>query len=230
MARLFNRGITHKEVADLIGNKPVPTILEIGCNDGTDTLRFLKTFPGAQVYCFEPDPRAATRWFQQVNDTRAHLHTFALSDANGMHEFYGSGGVPPERHLRPGTPKFKNAEWDMSGSLLRPTGHYQMSPWTTFPESRRFHTTTMRLDSWLEQTPAILNVDFIWMDVQGAEALVLRGASEVLHRIRWIYTECYEKEMYAGQPNLDGILAVLPGWKLEARFGWDNVLLRSPDA
>ena len=34
-----------------------PTILEIGCNNGTVTEWFLKMFECPRIYCFEPDPR-----------------------------------------------------------------------------------------------------------------------------------------------------------------------------
>jgi hypothetical protein len=55
------RGLTmiplaHEEIARLLG-RPDPTIVEIGCNDGTDTLAFLEAMPMARVYRFERDHR-----------------------------------------------------------------------------------------------------------------------------------------------------------------------------
>jgi 2-O-methyltransferase len=41
----------------LVG-KAAQVILEVGANDGSHTLEFLKLFPNARIYAFEPDPRA----------------------------------------------------------------------------------------------------------------------------------------------------------------------------
>ncbi|SJM32025.1 2-O-methyltransferase NoeI (fragment) [Mesorhizobium delmotii] len=43
-----------RQIVSLL-QKPNPVILDI-CNDGTDTRRFLRLCPRAQLYCFEPDP------------------------------------------------------------------------------------------------------------------------------------------------------------------------------
>ena len=46
---------------------------------------------------------------------------------------------------------------------------------------------------------SLTEVDFVHMDVQGAEMLVLRGAASVLPRIGSLWLEVAEREMYAGQ-------------------------------
>ena len=38
-------------------NKEDPLIVEVGAHYGEDTLRFLETFPNANIHCFEPDDR-----------------------------------------------------------------------------------------------------------------------------------------------------------------------------
>src|SRR5438876_436268 len=58
---LATTSLTHAEIATLLA-KSNPTILEIGCNDGGDTLAFLRLMPQAKLYCFEPDPRAIRRF------------------------------------------------------------------------------------------------------------------------------------------------------------------------
>ena len=39
-----------------------PTILEIGYNDGCDTIEFLNCFKEFTMYCFEPDFRAISKF------------------------------------------------------------------------------------------------------------------------------------------------------------------------
>jgi hypothetical protein len=68
-------------------------------------------------------------------------------------------------------------------------------------------------------------VDLIWMDVQGAELLVIEGARQTLKKTHYLYTECQEGR-YRGQPGLNRIVKELPGWEMVLRNG-DNVLLRN---
>lgn len=51
----------HRQIVSLL-DKPDPVIFDIGCNDGSDAQRFLRLLPGAQLYCFEPDPRPVARF------------------------------------------------------------------------------------------------------------------------------------------------------------------------
>lgn len=202
-----------------------PTILEIGCNDGTDTNRLLQVFPTARIYCFEPDPRAIKRFEETVHNDRVTLFELAISERDGTATFNGSSGRPPKR--QPGASHYCSLdEWDLSGSLCKPTGHLTYSPWVTFPENRRFLVNTMRLDSWASLVLPKGTIDFIWADVQGAEAMMIKGGPETFARARFLYTEFYNQEMYEGQPNLDGILALLPTFKIAVLYGRTNVLLQ----
>jgi FkbM family methyltransferase len=159
-----------KNIRDLVGRDD-PTILEIGCNDGTDTLLFLEAMPRATIYCFEPDPRAIERFHKTVSDCRATLIEAAVCCEDGEALFYGSSGRPPNRSRKPGAPRACwLPEWDLSGSLLQPTGHLAYCPWATFPQDRQYKVRTVRLDTWMEERPEISQIDFIWCDVQGAEA------------------------------------------------------------
>ena len=48
----------------------------------------------ARVYSFEPDPRARERYLAKVKDERAILFDMAISDTNGVRDFYVSSGTP----------------------------------------------------------------------------------------------------------------------------------------
>lgn len=208
-------------------NSPCPILLEIGCNDGTDTNRLLETFPGGTVYCFEPDPRAVRRFCQTVHNDRARLAQVAISDTDGEAVFYGSSGRPPLKARGPSAPHYCHLdEWDLSGSLCKPTGHLEFSPWTTFPKDRQYVVQTMRLDTWMGYHPSIGIVDFIWCDVQGAEALVIRGAPFTLARTRYFYTEFYDRPLYEGQLPLAELREMLPDFDLQGIHG-DNALFRN---
>jgi 16S rRNA C1402 N4-methylase RsmH len=93
--------LTHEGIAALI-KKQNPTILEIGCNDGTDTLAFLRVMPKAKIYCFEPDPRAVKRFKERMGTyfDKVKLFEVAVSDQTGQIDFHqSSGDVPDGLHL-----------------------------------------------------------------------------------------------------------------------------------
>jgi hypothetical protein len=67
-------------------------------------------------------------------------------------------------------------------------------------------------------------VDFMWVDVQGAEDIVFSGAKDVLSRTRYVYTE-YATDLYEGQLNRDQLLALFgPAWGVIHDFGGDILL------
>jgi hypothetical protein len=68
-----------------------------------------------------------------------------------------------------------------------------------------------RLDTFCEQSN-ITEIDFIWMDVQGAELEVLSGGDRILKNTKYIYTECPIVKMYDGESDCQNILKLLPNF------------------
>ncbi|WP_349253296.1 FkbM family methyltransferase [Bradyrhizobium sp. CB3481] len=190
----------HGHIISLI-QKPDPVILDIGCNDGTDSQCFLFLCPKAQLYCFEPDPRAATRFKSNMNMCldKVKLFEFAVSDRNGRIDFHPSNGDGQAK------------AWDLSGSIRPPKNHLTEYGWVRFDHP--ISVETRRLDDWCSE--ANLNqIDLIWMDVQGAEADVIAGGRRTLSNTRFIYTEYSDKELYEGQLTLQAILDLLPSFEV----------------
>ena len=78
----------------------------------------------------------------------------------------------------------------------------------------------------------IKKINFIWMDVQGAEDLVFKGAKELLtnNKIDYIYTEYSDRELYENQMNLKQITEGLPNYEILDFFnesGGTDVLLKN---
>jgi 2-O-methyltransferase len=221
MNRLFHRvrGLTmiplsHEEIAKLV-EKPDPIILEIGCNDGSDTLAFLRAIPQAKIYCFEPDPRAIARFKKQLGSDHSNVKLFeiALSDQTGEINFHtSSGGDSPEG-------------FDQSGSIRQPRNVLTRFTRITFEKTIRVRTC--RLDDWCAEN-GVRQVDFIWMDVQGAEGDVITGAGEILKATKYLYTEYSNNELYDGQLSLKDLLKRLPLFDVVARYPGD-VLLRNKE-
>jgi hypothetical protein len=58
---------------------------------------------------------------------------------------------------------------------------------------------------------------------------VFAGATETLPLVRYIYTECHGRELYAGQPTLDELKAILADFEIVGEYT-DNYLFRRKNA
>lgn len=208
--------ITPEMIRQFVG-KSAPVIVEIGCNDGEHTELFLRLFASPTIYCFEPDPRPIARFRARLaGKPNVRLFEMAVSDREGQITFYqseaaggGGAGAPPA------------GSGDASGSIRRPKNHLTINPMVAF--ERQITVPTISLDRWCEQH-RVQQIDFLWMDVQGAEIDVFRGGRSALSRTRFIYTEYSELELYEGQLPLADLLRELPGFRLVQRFKYDVLL------
>ncbi len=176
--------------------KDVKTLFEVGACEGEDTVKLSREFKNAQIFSFEPLPKNIERLnshIKKYNAERVTVYTYALSNKNGTAEFYVSSGTPEEaRHDDP--------DWDYgnkSSSLLKPnkvSGHYE---WLDFKE--KISVSTLRLADFCEKHE-VDEIDFMHMDVQGAELMVLEGAGDMLQNVKSIWLEVETVELYKGQP------------------------------
>jgi FkbM family methyltransferase len=169
-------------------------IFDIGACEGEDSVRYARLCPHARIVAFEPLPanQVLVRTnFERYAVRNAELVSLALSDRAGEATFHVSSGRPPEL--------FAGEDWNYgnkSSSLLTPAQTGPMLGWIEFKETITVPTGT--LDDYCA-AHAIDHVDFIQMDVQGAEQLVLLGAQAVMPRITAIWLEVSGQELYRGQ-------------------------------
>lgn len=163
------------------------TIVEIGAADGQDTVEYARHFSTATIHAFEPLPANIDLLVAKTGAIpRIFVHPIALGDEPGSREFYTSGGIPEGWNGPVG-----QDGWLYSGSLRAPQDHLQHHPWCTFKKTQ---VSVCRFDDL-----AIAPVDYVHMDVQGAELDVLRGGTKLL-AARAIWLEVANVPMYAGQP------------------------------
>lgn len=217
--------LSPQELRDCLGEDP-KLIVEIGCNDGQDTMSFIQAFPQCKVVAFEPDPRAIAK-FESVMmkagiySDRCELVKAAVSDEVGTTTLFMSAGEEG----------FHDPEWDKSSSICRPTRHLIRSPEITFPEDEkhRYSVVTLTLDTWWsiwqhEGQPQT-HIDLIWCDPQGAQAKIIAGGRKALADTRWLYIEYYESPLYEGEPTLDEMQMMLgEQWELVATYEHENAL------
>ena len=184
-----------------------PLILEIGANVGQTTTEFLKHFPEAIIHCFEPEPRAMAKFKAAVNSPNVKLYETAIGNQIGTATFHQSTG--------------EAEDWDQSGSILKPAEQLNKT-WPTVLFKTKIEVPITKLDTWASNHQ-VKSADFIWADVQGAEADLILGAAEVLRSSKYFYTEYGALEWYEGQATLDQLSELLfpLGHLLNLKFGMD---------
>ena len=171
----------------LYKDSPPSVILDVGCCEGEDSLRYLRTFPEVMIYGIEPNPDNIDKinsLSELVQSDRFCLCQAAVSNHVGTSTLHLSSGHPQDQ------PKTK--DWDYgnkSSSLLPPAALMQrIVPWLKFERSIQVPTTT--LDEFA-QRQSIEYVDLLHMDIQGAELLALQGAKRILPKTGTIFRPNY---------------------------------------
>jgi FkbM family methyltransferase len=195
-----------RRIRRLLAGRRHPVILDVGACEGEDSIRYARRFPGGRILAFEPLPanqRLIRENFRRYGASRAELVPIALSDRTGTARFHVSQGRPPEL--------FSGAEWNYgnkSSSLLAPASADPMHGWIEFSETIEVACDTL---DRVCAAQGIGRVDFLHLDVQGAELLVLTGGAATLPRTTALWLEVTDRELYAGQPLRPQIEAFLRG-------------------
>jgi len=191
---------------DIIHGTTSPVVIEIGAADGQDTARLqeplLHTGREWRLLAFECEKNNFPKFRERKLDG-VEFFELAVSDKCGPASFVGSGS------------------WPYSGSLKEPKLHRISHAWIPFQPPVEVNCTT--LDD-VFQTCRLDHCDFIWMDVQGAEDLVIAGGLSALNKTRYLYTEYYGSEEYTGQLNREQIVERLPGWEIVQDWSGDMLL------
>lgn len=203
-----------RELADLL---PVsPLVIDVGAHHLEEARLLLPYLRDAEWHAFEADPDLCRICVEYVVPALAGRYRrlavvpVAVSDEVGETDLYLSakrGGEP----------------WTASSSICSPKNVLTAYSWLHFPRRVRVPTTT--LDAYGEAN-GIVRTDLVKMDVQGAEAKVIRGGQKIFSRTKYLVTEVVEGEEYEGQLGLEGLIAALPGrWSLVERTVSDALLV-----
>ena len=139
----------------LLGRKP-KLCMDVGANVGNYTSMLIELYPDCQVYSFEPHPKSAFLLKQRFKTNKIEVFELAVSDSNGDAILYD-----------------KNERGTELASLYRAA--LETDRGDIFSSCVR----KISIDSFLK-IKEINEIDFMKIDVEGAEIDVIKGCSMAL--------------------------------------------------
>lgn len=166
-----SRGISYPadlqtEVKFLVGNYSKSFILfDVGANIGHYSLKASEIFPQSEIFSFEPS-KASFKQLLENTKSRANINCvkMAFGDESKKHILYSpdSGSAMASLYKRD-IPNSK-VDFNLSEDI-----------------------EIMQLDDWVDKNN--IHPDFLKIDVEGAELLVLKGSIKTLQKIRAVQFE-----------------------------------------
>lgn len=186
-------------------NIDTQTILELGSFDGGDGLRFANAFPKARIISVEADPDR----FKIVQKTleKSHAETIqsAICAVDGPIDWF-TGSIDGASHAQ--------------GSVFKQSEKYKKKfPFVKQAEKPR-QVDGIRLDSLCKKM-GIAEIDFLHMDIEGAENLALQGLGDM--RPKAVFLEMRDK-LFVNAPSSDATDKLLRdmGYELVMHLGIDR--------
>ncbi len=165
-----------------------PVICEIGSRDALDGIRLCKTFEASECHVFEADPRGVELCKENIakygGGLNISLNAVAVADRGSVIAY-----------LPVNTEQSENRDIGFS-SMFRINPLYWSKRGAIVQDRIEVPATT--LDAYFEGRKN--QPDLLWIDVEGAEKLVLSGAEKVLKHVRLIHIEVSFRPMQIGKP------------------------------
>lgn len=141
-------------------NVPVNTLFDVGANDGTYSLLLSEIFPKASIHAFEPVPDTYNIAEKVLKDKpNVVLHQFGLYKENCTLDIYNDSNNPNNQI-----------------SSVYAEGLVDFYATT---ELHQLKIEVKTLDSFCREN-RVSSIDFIKIDVEGAELTVLQGAENMI--------------------------------------------------
>ena len=172
----------------LIGHGNIKNIFEFGARYGEDTIEFAKRYPNTQIYSYECNPNTIKKCKKNVSKYKnINLTNKAISDCISELEFFSIDKKQTKTTHVDGN--------QGASSLFKASGKYPIENYVQ--NSVKVQSTTLEHELILNNIDVI---DFMWMDVQGAELKALIGLGNKIENVKIILAETEYFEIYKDQP------------------------------
>jgi len=177
-----------------------PFILDCGANIGMSVLYFKKLYPRARIIAFEPHPETFKLLqlnVQQNNLCDVQLVNAAVADSDGEMEFYANEDA---------------VHWSLSDTGI-PNRYAGPRGWKTITVPK------VRLSSYITEP-----VDYLKLDIEGMEEIVLREIVERIDSITEIRME-FHSHIANKENDLEHVLALLARHQFKFAFEANRKIL-----
>ena len=181
-------------------------ILALGSFDGGDSLRLARAFPDCRVLSVEADPDRFAVALRNLADSGVELINLAVAEVDGPVDWYPST-VEGEAHAQ--------------GSIFRHSDRYKKKFPFVSQVAKPQSIKGQRLDS-LCTDKAIDGVDFLHMDIEGAEFSALQSMGEMRPKVIFLEMRDHLFVDAPGSAKTDGLLRRL-GYDLVLHLGTDRL-------
>ena len=160
-------------------DNPTPFIIDAGAHIGLSTLYFKQLFPAAKIISIEPNPRSFKLLERNIFENQLENITTvqaALSDILGSAHFFMDE---------------TDQQWHSTAGLHK-------GSWAGTQDSAQIRVQTHTLSEFITQP-----VDFLKLDIEGVEQLVLNQAKDSLSLIKEMHIEYHSHPTQNLQKLLD---------------------------
>ena len=166
-------------------------ILDVGSMDGSDSRKFKKLIPDAEVVAFEGNPINYQAMCSDVDLQQLGIRIIQrlVSNQEGSRSFFVQRSTNASAGFNKGT----------SSAIRRNEQNV---------ETEEVHLDAVRIDSFLTQEYPGINSVAMWVDVEGYAYEVMEGVRDVKDRIYLIHVEVETKEVWPGQKIESEVLAL----------------------
>lgn len=178
-----NKKMTEDMIHEIFDNKvyafttknKMPYIIDAGSNIGLSTVFFKSQYPNAKILCFEPDPNSfellkKNITFNCLMDVK--LVNAALANKTGKIDFYGE--------INSDNP------YSCGNSIIKQWGEQRLINNKDYLLKNKIKVQAVKLSDYIDQ-----EVDFLKLDVEGAEKIILEDLDNKVELIKEIAMEVH---------------------------------------
>ena len=163
-------------------------IFDLGSRDCKESIEFSKLYNNSKIFAFEPNP---VSYEKCIHNTKSYpnieVFKYAVLDSIGNIKFFPIDTKKTITTHTDGNPG--------ASSLFESSGKYPVEDYV----QNEISVKGTRIDEFCKNNK-IKTIDFVWMDLQGAELKALVGFGDYLDKVKIIHTEASNFEIYKNQP------------------------------
>jgi len=166
----------------------IKVILDVGSCHALESVEFSKKFKNAKIYAFEANQESYQECLKNCNGiNNIKVTNVCISDYDGLCKFFPINAIKTQTTWFDGN-RGASSMFKSNGAADHIEKYVQ----------DEIEMPCNRLDTFCN-LEKIDKIDAIWMDLQGAELLALKGLGSLLDTVQVIQTELEINPMYDGQ-------------------------------